>query len=248
MNQSASSMIDSPGLQAVIFDVDGLLIDTETCDYEAWRELYAAHGIDLTLADFCHTAGLYGSWERAYEELSSQVGVPAEELHARREPRFRELVQNCLAPSPELLRLLDEVEAAGVALGVASSSDSDWVAYLLEGLGIRDRFRAVATGHDVEHRKPAPDVYLLAAQRLGVDPRRCVALEDSVHGIEAAQAAGMRVVVIPNPISVHQDLTRADARVQHFGEVTVELLTSLTGPSAVPLGSRQRSYNREGDT
>ncbi len=210
--------------EAVIFDVDGLLVDTETCDYEAWRELHEAHGLELTLPAYCWNAGMYGSWERMYADLSQASGHSAEALHSRRDPRFRELVRARLQPSPELIQLLDTLELHGIRRGVASSSDSDWVDYLLSGLGIRERFAAIATGHDVEHRKPAPDLYLLAAQRLGVDAAACVALEDSSHGIAAARAAGMRVVTIPNSVSEHQDLSGAHARVQHFGDVDLDLL------------------------
>jgi HAD superfamily hydrolase (TIGR01509 family) len=214
--------------QAVIFDMDGLLVDTETCDYEAWRDLHAAHGVELTLGDFCNNAGLYGTWERMYADLAAVSGLSADELQAVREPQFRSLVAECLRPSPELISLLGRLREHGVRRGIASSSDSDWVAYLLDGLGLRHEFGAVATGHDVEHRKPAPDVYLLAAERLDVDPRRCVALEDSSHGIQAARAAGMRVIAIPNSVSRHQDLTPADAHVEHFGDVTLDLLRRLS--------------------
>lgn len=213
--------------EAVIFDMDGLLVDTETCDYEAWRELHDAHSVELTLPAYCYSAGLYGSWEKMYEELGAQCGRTPEELHAVRDPRFRELVAERLRPSPELVDLLRRLREAGVKRGIASSSDSDWVAYLLDGLGLRHEFQAIATGHDVAQRKPAPDVYLLAAERLAVDPTRCVALEDSSHGIEAARAAGMRVITIPNIVSAHQDLSLAHARVPHFGDVTLELLAEL---------------------
>ena len=213
--------------EAVIFDVDGLLVDTETCDYEAWRELHEAHGLELTLPGYCWNAGMYGSWERMYADLSQVSGHTPEALHARRNPRFRELVHARLRPSPELLKLLDLLELHGIRRGIASSSDSDWVAYLLEGLEIRERFEAIATGHDVQRRKPAPDVYLLAARRLGVDPACCVALEDSSHGIAAARAAGMGVITIPNSVSEHQDLSAAHARVAHFGDVTLDLLRKV---------------------
>lgn len=214
---------------AVIFDADGLLVDTETCDYESWRELHASHGLELSLEEFCYTAGLYGCWERLYAELSEKCGVHWETLRDLREPRFRELVQAQLTPTPELLDLIGLLRHAGIPRGIASSSDSDWVAHLVDGLGLRHEFRAIATGHDVERRKPAPDVYLLAARRLDADPRRCVALEDSAHGIAAAQAAGMRVIVVPNPVSRLQDLTAADAEVRHLGEITLDLLCALGG-------------------
>lgn len=215
--------------EAVIFDMDGLLVDTETCDYEAWQELHAAHGVELALTDYCYSAGLYGSWERMYEQLGRVCGRTSEELQSCREPRFRELVAERLQASPELTALLGRLRESGVKRGIASSSDSDWVAYLLDGIQLRHEFQAIATGHDVERRKPAPDVYLLAAERLKVDPRRCVALEDSAHGIQAAKAAGMRAVAIPNPVSIHQDLALADARVLHFGDITLDLLRRLVG-------------------
>lgn len=213
--------------QAVIFDMDGLLVDTETCDYEAWRELHAAHGQELSMAEYCYSAGLYGCWDQMYEALSRVSGVSPEQLHASREPRFRELVSAALCPSAELLRLLADLRAQGIARAVASSSDRDWVFELLDGLGLTAEFQAIATGHDVERRKPAPDLYLLAARRLGVDPTGCVALEDSSHGLAAARAAGMRAIAIPNPVSRHQDLSQAHLRVAHFGDVTLDLLRRL---------------------
>jgi putative hydrolase of the HAD superfamily len=214
-------------LQAVIFDMDGLLVDTETCDYEAWRELHETLGLELSLPEYCHQAGMYGSWDRMYAGLAELSGQTVEELHAWRRPRYMERVHRVLYPHPELLRLLDTLERRDIRRGIASSSDSDWVAFLLDGLGIGHRFQAIVTGHDVAARKPAPDLYLLAAERLGVDPRRSVALEDSSHGIDAARAAGLRAVAIPNVVSRHQDLSRADRIVGDFGEVTLELLEDL---------------------
>lgn len=213
--------------EAVIFDMDGLLVDTETCDFEAWRELHEAHGVELTLPAYCYSAGLYGSWEKMYEDLGAQCGRTPDELHTIRDPRFRELVEERLRPSEELVALLERLRENGVKRGIASSSDSDWVAYLIDGLGLRHEFQAIATGHDVVQRKPAPDVYLLAAERLAVDPTRCVALEDSSHGIQAARAAGMRVIAIPNSVSIHQDLSLSHAQVQHFGDVTLDILRRL---------------------
>jgi HAD superfamily hydrolase (TIGR01509 family) len=215
------------GLQAVIFDVDGLLVDTETCDYEAWRELYQGFGEELCVAQYCHHAGMYGSWEQHYAELAARWSTTPEALHARRQPLFLDRVSASLDPSPGLLALLTALTEAGVRRGVASSSDTDWVEYLLNGMGLLHRFQAVATGPQVLQRKPAPDVYLLAAERLDVDPANCVALEDSSHGIAAARAAGMRVVAVPNSVSAHQDLRAADTQVGHLGEIGLALLRSL---------------------
>ncbi len=157
------------------------------------------------------------------------MGHTADALHARREPRFRALVAERLSPSAELVELLRLLRQHGIRRGIASSSDADWVGYLVGGLGLAAEFEAFATGFEVVHRKPAPDLYLLAAERLGVAPDACMALEDSTHGIEAAHAAGMKVIAIPNAVSARQDLSAADARVEHFGEVTLSLLAQLAG-------------------
>ncbi|HUP22162.1 MAG TPA: HAD-IA family hydrolase [Thermoanaerobaculia bacterium] len=209
---------------AVIFDVDGLLIDTETCDFESWRALHEHHRLPLSLEDYCQSAGLYGSWDGMYDVLAGRCGESAETLRAWREPRFRRLVEERLQPSNELTALLGLLKDSGIPRGIASSSDADWVDWLLRGLGIHQEFAAVATGGEVALRKPAPDLYLLAAARLGVDPAGSVALEDSVHGLQSARAAGLGVIAIPNSVSIHQDLSEAHAQAAHFGEIDLELL------------------------
>ena len=213
--------------EAVLFDMDGLLVDTETCDYQAWKELHDEHGLELTLPEYCYNAGMYGSWDRMYENIGRVTGIAPAELHARRGPRFEELVRERLAPSPELLQLLSDLKSNRIRCGIASSSDTEWVSYLVDGLGLRAEFETITTGPEVAHRKPAPDLYLLAAERLGVNPARCVALEDSAHGLQAARAAGMYAIAIPNSVSRHQDLSMASAEVAHFGKVTLDFLRDL---------------------
>lgn len=217
---------------AVLFDVDGLLVDTETADYLAWRELYAELDLDLSLGDYAGSAGLYGSWERRYAWLAAHTGRPTVELSVRREARFSELVEARLRPWAALDALLDALDAAGVPVGVASASDRDWVERLLAGLGVRQRFAVVVTGADVQRRKPAPDVYLRAAAALGAAPGGSVALEDSAHGIASARAAGMRVIAIPNEVSAFQDLSGADLRVDSLDQVDLGLLARLLTSSA----------------
>ncbi len=212
---------------AVLFDLDGLLIDTETCDFVAWEELYAHHGQTLTLDEYCHNAGLYGCWDRLYDDLAMVAAVNAADLHAWRAPRFEALVRKEMAPRPSLAALLDRLDRHGTAMGVASSSDRDWVARLLNGMEIRERFRTVVTGDDVRKRKPAPDIYLLATAQVGAAPERTVALEDSAHGIAAARSAGLRVIAVPNRVTARQDLSHAHLRVGGLEEVTMELLESL---------------------
>jgi len=214
-------------LEAVIFDMDGVLVDTETADFQAWQELFDAHGHALSLEEYCDHAGQYGSWDRLYALLSDGCGRSPADLHADRGPRFQALVAERLRPEPALTRLLAEIRAAELRSGVATASDREWVEYLLAGIGLEAEFHAVVTGDDVARRKPAPDAYLAVVEALGVAPAACVALEDSRTGIEAARSAGLRVVAVPNAISRAQDLSAAHQRVEGLHEVTLALLREL---------------------
>jgi HAD superfamily hydrolase (TIGR01509 family) len=123
--------------------------------------------------------------------------------------------------------LLAALHQAGIPLAIASSAPARWVVGAVERLGIRPLFDAVVTGDEVAHRKPAPDVYLEAARRLGADPARSVAIEDSSPGITAARAAGMKAIAIPHWLTERHDLSAADLTVAHAGELTLERLMTL---------------------
>ena len=214
-------------LEAVIFDMDGLLVDTESADFEAWQELYRAHGHDLNLDEYCCHAGRYGSWDRLYAHLSDRTGHHPDDLHEQRLPRYRELVDARLQPSSALTTLVAQLRAAGILRGIASASDRDWVDYLLDGLGLRHEFHSVLTGDDVPKRKPAPDVYIAVLEAMQVEATACVALEDSATGIEAARGAGLTVIAVPNPISRRQDLSAAHHQVNSLGDLSLEVLRAL---------------------
>jgi len=196
-------------LRALVFDFDGLILDTETPEFRAWQELFAAHGGQLTTADWAHVIGSMDSgWDPAVE-LGRQTGLVYErdELRAAWKPRQVEL-------------LAQET----VSLGVASSSPRWWVRGNLERLGIFESFDAVATGDEVRRTKPDPAVYLLALERLSVPARAAIALEDSPNGVRAAQAAGMRCAAVPNDVSRHLDLSGADALLGSLSELNLDAL------------------------
>jgi HAD superfamily hydrolase (TIGR01509 family) len=128
-----------------------------------------------------------------------------------------------------IVNLLDDLAAAGVPLGVASSSPARWVVPALDRLGLRRRFEAVVTAEDVVRRKPAPDVYLEAVRRLAADPRQSVAIEDSGPGVAAARAAGLKAIAIPHWLTEQHDLASADLVVASAGELSVRRLEELVG-------------------
>jgi HAD superfamily hydrolase (TIGR01509 family) len=216
-------------LAAVIFDFDGIILDSETPEYESHRRIYERFGVALTVEEWC---GVIGTWSEGHDEqwftrLCARSASPPDRdaYFAERRRIFEEIVP---ADSMRGVRaLLSTLRTAGIPVAVASSAPARWVVGAVERLGIAAQFGAVVTGDQVAHRKPAPDVYLAAAARLGVDPARSVAIEDSNPGIAAARSAGMKTVAIPHWLTERHDLSGADLTVAHAGELTIERLAAL---------------------
>jgi HAD superfamily hydrolase (TIGR01509 family) len=199
---------------ALVFDFDGLILDTETCTYETTAGIFAEHGETLDLAWWHSIIGTadHPHWS---EILADRLERPVDRaaLVARREARRLEVL-HALPPCTGVVELLDDAAAEGIPSAVASSSGLDWVGGHLERLGLRSRFATVVTRDDLSGRdartKPAPDLFLLAADRLGAEPAQCVAFEDSPNGVAAARAAGMVVVGVPGPMTTGLDMSAAD--------------------------------------
>ena len=218
-----------PPVAAVIFDFDGIVLDSETPEYESHRRIYERCGVTLTVDEWC---GVIGTWSEGHDEqwfrrLEAQApgAPPRDEYFAERKRIFEEVVP--AAPMRGVLDLLMLLNEAGVPTAIASSAPARWVVGAVERLGIRPLFRAVVTGDEVARRKPSPDVYLEAARRIGVDPARSIAIEDSGPGITAARAAGMKAIAIPHWLTERHDLSGADLTVTHAGELTLARLVTL---------------------
>jgi beta-phosphoglucomutase-like phosphatase (HAD superfamily) len=132
-----------------------------------------------------------------------------------------------MTPMRGFVELMGWLTTHDLRRGLASTSSRDWVDRVVDGLAVRHHFHALVAGDEVSVRKPAPDVYLRAADRLGVPPEACLALEDSAPGVASARAAGMRCIAVPNRITSYQDLSAAHRQVAHLGEITPDLLLSL---------------------
>ena len=214
---------------AVIFDFDGIVLDSETPEYESHRRIYERCGVTLTVDEWC---GVIGTWSEGHDEqwftrlCAQSADAPAREAYfAERRRIFEEIVPT--DPMRGIPELLTALRGAAIPAAIASSAPARWVVAAIERLGIRAFFDAVVTGDEVVHRKPAPDVYLEAARRLGVDPAQSVAIEDSGPGITAARAAGMKAIAIPHWLTHTHDLNGADLTVAHAGELTLEHLAAL---------------------
>lgn len=214
-------------LEAVVFDFDGLVLDTEWCEWVTAAAMFTAQGTELSL-DLWKT--FIGSLEHPHwtDILEEQLGRPIDRSALRAERLVLQGDCNAdLAPLPGVVRLIDELVAVDTPLAVASSSSAKWVHGHLGGHGLFDRFSTVATGDEVPRTKPDPAVYLLACERLGVSPGSAVAIEDSVNGVAAAKAAGMVAVAVPGTLTRGMDFSAADLVVDSCVDLTPARLAAL---------------------
>jgi HAD superfamily hydrolase (TIGR01509 family) len=214
-------------LQAIVFDFDGLIVDTEGPGFVSWSELYERFGQKLTLDDWRHATGYVDGFDPALH-LEKLLGhrLDWSDHVPRRESRNWELtLQQSTLPGIE--RLMKEACNRSIKIAVASNSGYGWVDQGLERLGLRHLVEMIVTRDMVLNPKPAPDVYLKAVQTLQSDPHYCVALEDSEPGSRGAKMAGLRVVAIPNQFSERQDLSIADLIVPSAEDLSIERLVEL---------------------
>jgi len=220
--------------EAVVFDFDGLIIDSEWLIFETAVAAFAAHGHTLAVEAWARIIGTNNeSGDGWWDTLCAAAGVEGFAEAAFEEAyRSHQRVtgHDDLPALPGVVALLEALERTGVPVGIASSSSRAWLERHTERLDLARHF-ATLVGSDVVGGvgKPAPDVYLKACADLGADPARSVALEDSAHGATAAKAAGMAVVAVPSRITVHNDFGHADLVVASLADLTVERLAALVG-------------------
>jgi len=190
-----------PALAAVVLDFDGLIVDTETPIFEAWLAAYRRRGQPLGLEEWQHTLGTHGGFD-PLEHLDALLGGALDRdavLAEVKEATAKGCDGQPLLPGVEAL--LRDAKALGLGRAVASSSSCGWVEGWLTRHGIRGLLDVVVARDDVRKVKPDPELFLLAARRLGLEPAACVVFEDSPNGMRAALAAGMRCVAVPNALT-----------------------------------------------
>ena len=223
----------------LIFDMDGVLVDTYRAHYESWRELTQAEGLDFSEEDFAATFGctsrevLMGLGRRQGREVSD-AEVAA--MDARKEAAFRRIIAAQVPVMPGALELLDQLHAAGFRLALGSSAPPENVELVMDRLELGRLLDAVVTGRDVTRGKPDPQVFLLAAERLGVPPGRCVVIEDAPVGIAAARAAGMAAVGLASTGRTRHSLAAADLVIDRLDELSPDRLRRLIAARSGPCG------------
>lgn len=211
--------------RAVVFDFDGLIVDTETPVLRAWQEVFSDHGAELTLDFWARVIGTAGTDVVAHLRELTGRALDRDEVRSQQRARKEALNAEIGGPLPGVEDRISEARDLDLRLGVASSSSEAWVTGHLERIGLLDVFEAVAcAGSEPGRAKPEPVVYREVCADLDVAPADAVAIEDSPHGIAAAQAAGLRCVAVPNDVTALLDLTSADLVVDSLADHTLEEL------------------------
>ena len=214
-------------IQALIFDFDGLILDTEWPDFRSWQETYQAYGCTLSRDEWSRWIGTLGLFD-PYARLEKELGraLDRAEVRVQRRARFETL----MAGQPILPGVRSTIEAAqqrGLKLGIASSSPRSWVWGYLEPLGLADTFDTVQCSDDVGATKPDPAAYLAALGALEIAPRQAIALEDSPNGVLAAKRAGLYCVAVPNSMTRGLILDHADLQVDSLADLSLDELLSI---------------------
>ncbi len=205
---------------AVLFDFDGVLVDTEWAIYQAWLRTFQAHSHDLPLAVYTRCIGSdFATWSpKTHLEELSGLAFDWHDLDTRRQEEImRDLAD--AGPMPGVIDLLEKLTALDIPRAVVSSSSHHWVDGWLEKLGLTGHFQTIVCRGDAPQIKPAPDLYLEAAKRLGLSPADCLVIEDSLNGVKSAIAAGMPVWAVPNRVTDCLDFSGANGIFRSLDEV-----------------------------
>ncbi len=209
-------------LEALIFDMDGVIVDSEPIWIASKQQMLREQGVKVP--DTYHHQ-LFGTtlefmWTHMQQEFNLPLTV-AECIARGEEIRNEMLAKETVKSIPGTIELIKNLHQAGIPLAIASSSSNEGIAKAVDGLKIREYFKVLVSGEDCEHSKPFPDVFLKAAEKLGVNPKNCLVIEDATNGVKAAKAAGMICLGFENPAFTKQDLSLADGIVTDLGELTV---------------------------
>ena len=213
--------------RALVFDFDGLILETEGPSLESWIEIYREHGFEVPLQKWDDDIGSDRGFEPV-DYLAAMVGEGLDRVatQQRREQRKNELIE-ALDLMEGVRDYIADARRMGLKLAIASSSSREWVLGHIERLRIHAFWDAVLTRDDVARTKPAPDLYVAAVKALGVHPSQAIALEDSPNGIAAAKEAGLRCVAVPNALTRDLDISRADVRLASLAEMPLERLLAV---------------------
>jgi len=215
--------------RCVIFDMDGVIIDSEPLHHKCEREMFSSFGIEVSNDE--HSAFMGTTDESMWTQVNEQHGLPmsvADAMQMKKKLYLTQLKNEPnLRPIQYIPELIAELSKNGFLLALASSSPIEQIEYILNEFELEPYFQSIVSGEDVERGKPSPDIFLEVAQQLGISPEQCIVIEDSNNGVRAAKDAGMMCVGFKNPNSGNQNLSQADMLIDSIGELTPQIIDSL---------------------
>lgn len=207
-------------IKAVLFDMDGLMIDSEPLHYQAFNTVLKKYGKYLTEEENKERYIGLSDEDQSQDIISRfNLAISTEELILRKQKTFIEILKNQIISQPGLIELLKKLDQKAYKTAIASSSPKEVIEAVIEGLSISDFIDDYVSAEEVENGKPAPDVYLLTAKKLGVNPSECLVLEDAPRGVQAGKSAGMTVFAIPSQYTKGGDFSLADRVLSSLSEV-----------------------------
>jgi beta-phosphoglucomutase family hydrolase len=226
MTNGVSSLAMRHQPKAVIWDMDGIIADTAPYHFKAWREVFRRRGARYTEEDFRRNFGKRND-AIIRNVLGSQVpSAEIEAIAAEKEELFRRRAGSRIRPLAGAIRLIRALGEHGFSQAIGSSAPLENIELVTQRLGIAGFFRVIVSGREVAEGKPSPQVFLLAAQRLGLGPQDCVVIEDAAAGVSAAKRAGMSCIAVTNT-SPRTELSGADLIVDTLEGLTVAKLAGL---------------------
>ncbi|OGS20485.1 MAG: hypothetical protein A3J83_03410 [Elusimicrobia bacterium RIFOXYA2_FULL_40_6] len=217
-------------LKAVIFDMDGVIIDSEPVHYLVNKEMFGQFGIKFTQKDNDRFIGVSNPAMYAEYKSKYEINLSIEELSRLQLEKFLKKINNSFGkyrPIPGITALLAELKENNIKIGLASASDMEVIEAVLKSFRIKDYFKVIVSGIGMKRGKPAPDIFLKTAKKLRVKPADCAVIEDSKHGVQAAISAGMKCIGYKNANSGNQDISKADLVVNKISKIDVGILKKL---------------------
>ncbi len=210
--------------KAVIFDLDGVIVESENAHIEAEKQTFLKHGIQVSAEELHKFTGTTA--KVMFTELIKKyrLNTTFEEISRQKEDILFQLLEKDAEPTKGIIMLLKKLKTKRIKLAIGSSSSKKQIKYVLNKLDIAQFFDSVLGAEDVAHSKPDPEIFLKAAATLNVNPNECLVVEDSALGVEAAKRARMKCVGYRNPNSGNQDLSRADIITGDFSKLDIETL------------------------
>ena len=216
-------------IESVIFDMDGLMIETEHLQSQAFEHVLRGHGIEPQFNEdgVIQTVGLTARDNLVIFKEKHGIDEGVDTLLSKKQAVYGELLKQNIAPKEGLLDLIKALKQGNLRLAVASSSSLEHIELVLKELGVSEDFDTVVSGETVSRGKPHPDIFLEAAKRLNVQPGNCVVFEDAESGVVAAKAAGMKVIAIPNMYTKSHDFSKADVVLPSLTVINLQVIAAI---------------------